>query len=170
MQIKLLTFTTSMNSPFPILSIIIASLTFINNSFSQEVVIPKRANKIILLNDKTAEENFTILKQSLAEAGIEVANQDKDIFQIKTGAIITKGFAGGSDVFLLLSCKDSSIIIRGQLRSSLVITSGNATSDSALETVSYTGFKGSIYRKAWEGMDNFARSLNIDRIYYEVAK
>lgn len=60
------------------ISILVALASMFHVSYSQEVEIPKKSNKIVLLNDKTAADNFTFLKQHLAERGIEIANQDKD--------------------------------------------------------------------------------------------
>lgn len=70
----------------------------------------KIADKIIVQNDKTAEENFKLAKQLLADDDIEIAFQDKDIWQIKTGRIRLSNEAGYA---YLINCKERKVTITG---------------------------------------------------------
>lgn len=80
---------------------------------------PKDVNKIIIKTDKSASDNFILVKQVLAENGIEIASQDKDINQIKTGVTpITKY---GASAYYLFFCKDNTIVLNGLFNSGVKI-------------------------------------------------
>jgi hypothetical protein len=124
---------------------------------------PKWTDKIIVSSDGTAEENFIKTKQSLAEKGIEIASQDKDIFQIKTGDIPTQW--GGTQYYVIF-CKDKTIQITGNAKSGIKLSLRDADPYAPIVN---RGMKGSILKESFKLMDSFAKTIN-GEIKYESSK
>lgn len=133
------------------------------NLFGQE--IPKKANKIIVSNEKMAADNFVFVKQLLADKGIEIANQDKDINQIKSGnVVITKYGASG---YFIFNCKDKSVIVTGMFKAGYEVSFGGVKGTDDYQTIEYRGMSGSLFRASFEKMNDFAKLLG-PTLKYEV--
>jgi len=128
--------------------------------------IPKKADRIIVANDKTASENFILVKQILADKGIEIANQDKDINQIKSGSIsITKYGANG---YFIFNCKDKNVLVTGMFKAGYEVSIGGVKGTDDFESIAFKGMNGSLYKASFEKMNDFAKLLGKD-IKYEVS-
>lgn len=102
----------------------------------------KGADKIIISNTNTANDNFIKVKLELAEQGFEIATQDKDIFQLKTG---NKNLQGGKSFYYLIFCKDKQINIQGFFTTSRV-----GMVQITDEPIQYR--KGGLYTQTWKAM------------------
>src|ERR1700754_3301190 len=89
--------------------LVLCSLT----TFAQ-TAIPKGANKILVANTKTAADNFLFAKRILAEKGVEILNQDKDVLQIRSGNVLVKGT---SAYYVIIYCKDQQLQVVGMASS-----------------------------------------------------
>ena len=121
--------------------------------------IPKNSVKILVRNDKTAPDNFTYVKQALADADIEILNQDRDVFQIKTGKII---FNGNANYSYLFNCKDGKISITGTWTNNLSVNSGMISQEGYTNVIQYTGKQKDIFNK----MNDFAKKLG-EKLEYQ---
>lgn len=135
--------------------------------FTSYAQAPKKANSIIVSNSNTAEQNFVLVKKALAEGNIEIGNQDKDVFQIKSGLInITKS---GTNGYYFFNCRQNEIIIKGQYRSGLDIEIAGVKTIDDFTPIENIGMKGSTTKKAFLKMDEFAAKLGGD-LSYKVSK
>lgn len=116
--------------------------------FQNEPVAPKGAKQIIISNSRAGIDNFKYVKGQLADRGVEITNQDQDIFQIKTGFIEGKK---GIMNYYLIRCKENTISISGFYISPVDGTVG------AIENV---GMKGSLAKITFESMLSFSYSLD----------
>jgi hypothetical protein len=130
--------------------------------------ILKNADTIIITNDKSAEQNFKLAKQALADGDIEIANQDSTSYQIQTGVI---KMASNFGYHYLLNCQKGRIAISGTVVGKNAMTSsyGNGVGisipigKSREESYQLTnkGFLKLIFKR----MNDFAKKLG-DNISY----
>lgn len=116
--------------------------------FQNEPVVPKGAKQIIISNSRTGIDNFKYVKGQLADKGVEIINQDQDIFQIKTGLIEGKR---GIMNYYLIRCKENTINISGFYISPV---------DGTVGGIENGGMKGSITKITFETMLSFAYTLD----------
>jgi hypothetical protein len=122
--------------------------------------VPKNANKIVVKNDKTAADNFLAVKLILAEKAIEIASQDKDIYQVKTGVTpITKYGAGA---YYVIFCKDNSIQLSGYFNTGLELNTLVKDTDPFKQIVNR---KMGLYGESWRAMNDLAIQLGSDIEY-----
>ncbi|TCC89275.1 hypothetical protein EZ428_16395 [Pedobacter frigiditerrae] len=145
-------------------NLLFALLLFPIFSFAQ--VIPEKANLITVMNTETAYANFTDVRLLLTKKGIEIANLDKDAFDIKTGLIEVKGSGSGYYEFF---CRDNQIIISGKSKKSFENTQGENKTATDLEAIVNTGAKDSPTRLSFEAMKEMAKLFGT-KIKYEVSK
>ncbi|SDJ95185.1 hypothetical protein SAMN04487898_105135 [Pedobacter sp. ok626] len=132
-----------------------------NMLFAQQQA-PKGSDKIIIKNDKSASDNFISVKLILAEKGIEIASQDKDIYQLKTGvAPVTKYGAGA---YYVVFCKDNSIRLTGMFNTGFQLNMLVKDTDPLIQIVN-RGMKGSLFNEAWKAMNELAATLGGDISY-----
>lgn len=137
-------------------------LLFTFNTLSAQQQAPKGADKIIIKNAKSASDNFLAVKLILAEKGIEISSQDKDIFQLKTGVIpITKYGAGA---YYVVFCKDNSIQLIGMFNTGIELNMLVKDTDPFIQIVN-RGMKGSLFKEAWIAMNSLAESFGGDISY-----
>lgn len=132
---------------------------------SQE--IPKKADIIVISNDKSASENFILVKQTLSDNGIEISSQDRDVFQIKGGPIAASKNAVTS--FYLFKCKDNSIVMTGKFKSGIELNLGGTTATDELDVISNRGMSGSMYKRSFNSMNDFAKKLG-NNVAYKSSK
>ncbi|MBC6112989.1 hypothetical protein ACFOG5_09720 [Pedobacter fastidiosus] len=128
------------------------------NLYAQEVPIPRGADKIIVKNNKTASENFIAVKQNLAEKGIEIAKQDKDIFQIKTG--ITPITKYGASAYYIIFCQDNQISVKGLFNTGIVIN--NMMQDTYQQIANR---KLGLNKVSFQSMVTLAKSFGSELLY-----
>jgi len=114
--------------------------------------IPKNSDKIIVSNDKTAQDNFIIAKQALADADIEILGQDRDVFQIKTGKII---FNESVSYSYLINCRDGKISITGTWTNNVNFNSVMITRQGFTYPIQYKAKQKVLFNK----MNDFAKQL-----------
>ena len=131
-------------------------------SVAQNIGIPKNADKIIVHNSLTAEQNFIKAKQTLADSDIAIAMQDRDIFQIQTGSIRQRDNATFQ---YLINCKDGRISITGTWTTTLsmgVASGGFGLSQgSGNHSIKYKGNEKYVFNR----MNDFAKQLGGDIVY-----
>lgn len=115
--------------------------------------IPKKSDKIIVTSTLTAEQNFIKVKQQLADIGIDIATQDRDIFQIKTGDIATKW---GGTLYYVIFCKEGHIQITGNAKTGIKLGLMDADPYSPIV---FRGMKGSMTKESFMLMNEFAKKL-----------
>jgi hypothetical protein len=142
---------------------LIALIVMLLPFFINAQVVPKNADKIIVQNDNSAEQNFKLAKQLLADNDIEVASQDKDIFQIKTGRIRINNDAGCT---YLINCKDDKVTITGSWGTTLGINIGYITSAPSTYQLIYKGTQKSTFNR----MNEFAKKLGDNISYTTLSK
>jgi hypothetical protein len=128
----------------------------------------KNADTIIITNDKSAEQNFKLAKQALANANIEIANQDSTSYQVQTGLI---KMASNFGYYYLLSCKKGRIAISGTVvgKNGMTSSYGNGVgisipigkSREERHPLTNKGFLRLIFKR----MNDFAKKLG-DNISY----
>jgi len=111
---------------------------------------------IVIKNNHSAEENLLLVKKALAEKGIEISSQDKDILQLKTG--ITPVSKLGYSAYYIIYCKTNQIQINGLYNTGdKVITSGVTINNDPFQKIYYTKWGGNGY--AFKAMNDLAKSL-----------
>jgi len=133
--------------------LIIALLLFPIFSFAQAV--PEKANLITVSNTETAYANFTDVRLLLNKKGIEIANLDKESFEVKSGLIEVKG---ASYSYYIFTCRDNKITITGK----------NKNGD-VFETIANEGSKDSPTKLLFNAMNEFAKLLG-SKLKYEITK
>jgi hypothetical protein len=120
--------------------------------------IPKGSDKITIINNHTASENFLLAKQILADQDIEIATQDKDIFQIKTGKI--RASDNGTFSYLI-NCRDNKVTMTGTWGSNLGLNIGGLTSGPSLYAIQYKGTQKFMFNQ----MNDIAKQIGVNLEY-----
>ena len=94
--------------------------------------IPKNSDKIIVVNQLTAEQNFIRAKQVLADQDIAIAVQDRDIFQISTGRIRQSDNASFQ---YLINCREGKVSITGTWSSNIGLNLGGITQGASTYSI-----------------------------------
>ncbi|UEG49640.1 hypothetical protein LK994_13440 [Ferruginibacter lapsinanis] len=123
--------------------------------FSFAQVIPDKANQITVVNNETAYANFIDVKLLLAKKGIEIANLDKEAFQIESGPIAIEG--SGTSYYTFI-CRDDKIIITGKINSS-----------NTSETIANTSKKDTPAKLSFDAMNDLAKLLGA-KLKYEISE
>jgi hypothetical protein len=145
-------------------NLLFALLFFPIFSFAQAV--PERANLITVMNTETAYANFTDVRLLLNKKGIEIANLDKDAFDIKTGLIEVKG--SGSSYYEFF-CRDNQIIISGKNKKSNESTEVGGKTTTDFEAITNIGTKDSPTKLSFQAMQEIAKFFGT-KLKYEVSK
>jgi hypothetical protein len=114
--------------------------------------IPKGSDKIVVNNTRSAEDNFKLAKQLLADDDIEILSQDKDIFQINTGGVRISNDAKFS---YLINCREGKVTITGTWGTTIGLNMGGITSAPSTYAVTYKGGQKELFNR----MDTFAKQL-----------
>ena len=114
--------------------------------------IPKGSDKIVVNNTRSAEDNFKLAKQLLADDDIEILSQDKDIFQIITGGVRISNDAKFS---YLINCREGKVTITGTWGTTIGLNMGGITSSPSTYAVTYKGGQKELFNR----MDTFAKQL-----------
>jgi outer membrane lipopolysaccharide assembly protein LptE/RlpB len=125
--------------------------------------VPKNSSMIIVTNIQSASENLLLVKKNLAENGIEISEQDKDIFQLKTG--LTPVNKNGYSAYYIIYCKDGSIQTNGLYNTGnkeitigeKVVTTSASMSNDPFRKIYYSKYGGSAY--AFKAMHDLAKSF-----------
>jgi hypothetical protein len=138
-----------------LLSLVLLTTITISNGQAQ-----KGADKIIIRNDKSASDNFMAVKLVLAEKGIEIASQDKDIYQLKTGIIPISRYGAGA--YYVLLCSENKIQLTGYFNTGLELNALVKDTDPFKRIVNRNL---GLYGEAWRAMNALALQLGNDVTY-----
>lgn len=117
-------------------------------SISTALIAQKKGDNTVIV-DKAI--SFSNLKTDLFMDGYMMDGSDTNF--ITTSA---KGINGALLFKFNILRTDSSIIIKGQLKSTIDLNFGSATLKSEFEPVHYVNNPGNDYRKCWEEMNKLA--------------
>lgn len=145
------------------LSIILTFLIFASCSPYKIVGVPKNSSVIIVQNDLTAKENLLFVKKTLAENGIEISSEDKDVLQIKTGLMPIDKL--GYSAFYIIYCKDKSIRINGLFNTGDKNIIGVIINDDPFRKIYYQQWGGEAI--SFRSMNEFAKTLGNDIKYQQ---
>ena len=135
-----------------------------SNTFKSTAI--KKADRIVIANEKSAAENFIMVKQMLSDNDIEITSQDKDIFQIKSGQItITRGGASG---YYNFNCRQGKIVVTGFYKAGYDLNIWGVIAKDEYTKIQNRGMGGSITKEAWNKMDLFSQKLG-EKITYEIS-
>ncbi|RAJ19246.1 hypothetical protein LY11_05300 [Pedobacter cryoconitis] len=128
-------------------------------AWAQTQEIPKNSDKIIVINQQTSEQNFIKVKQALADRDIEIATQDRDIFQIKTALIRSTENGGYS---FLINCKDGKVSFTGTWGSNLGLNIGGITQAPSIYKIQYKGAQKYFFNKMKEFAETFGTEIRYE--------
>lgn len=147
-------------------TIVFTFLFFIQISFSQNnsnQKPPKKTWKILIRNDKSSEENFTLVGKTIVENDFQIEKKDKEFLSIQTSAKNLEKL--NALYYFNLLMKDSLIILTGMSKINLTLNYGGVTSESSYDKIINKGMSGSIARESFNEMWKFA--LLIPKSEYE---
>jgi len=119
--------------------------------------IPKKAWKILIKNNLTADENFALVGRTLAENDFTIDTKDKEFFTIKSGTKDVGKVSGR--YFFTFSVRDNVISVTGQTNSDVSLSFGYAKSESSFEKIANRGAKLSYIGISFARMNEFALKL-----------
>jgi len=147
--------------------VIVAMLPFVG--FGQQIL--KNADTIIITDDQSAEQNFKLVKQVLADDHIEISSQDSLSYQLHTGTI---KLAKNTGYQYLINSKQGRITISGSVvgKNGMTGAYGNGVGisipvgKSRIESypIANKGFMKIIFKR----MNDFAKKLG-DNISYSAS-
>ncbi|KIA92901.1 hypothetical protein OA93_22770 [Flavobacterium sp. KMS] len=143
------------------ISTLLLSLFFvIQLTFAQSTLIqdpPKKTWKILVKNNKTAEENFKMIGQTLIENNYSIEKKDKEFLFIQTSPKNLQKL--NASYFLNFTFKDNLIILSGMSKMNISINFGSITTESNYEKIINKGMRGSIMKESFNEMLQFATLL-----------
>ena len=128
--------------------------------------IPSKTNSIILVNKNTAYANFTDVRLLLTKMNIEIADLDKDRFQIKTGSIVVNDQA---TAYFDFDCRDDKITVTGKWKSNTEIDTAGVPIKNSYLRIDNSGTANSIHKAAFEKMNALAKKFGTV-LTYEFSK
>ena len=130
-------------------------------TFSQSTSIedpPKKTWKILIRNNKSAEENFTLIGKTIIENDFSIEKKDKEFFSIQTSPIRLEKL--NALYYLNFITKDSLIILTGMSKINLSINYGGVTSESSYDKIINKGMNGSVAKESFKEMLRFAAFIS----------
>lgn len=125
--------------------------------------IPRKVDKIVMTNDSSAVSNYDRCKRIMASHNIELASQVPEMHQLRTGRIPGKG---NSEMYCLIWCNDSSIVIKGMWKLGLTIWFSEEINNK-WQVISNSGMSAN---KAFGAFNDFALLFKTKNIFYEISQ
>lgn len=117
----------------------------------------KDCDRIIIKNDLSAEENFMLIKKTLSENEIEIASQDSESKQLKSGIIPLENRLGSkANYYMLFFVKEGRVSIKGFYKSGLS-SGGFITLEDGYQSAKY--FKPKKRNIVFEKMVSLSKSI-----------
>jgi len=143
----------------------IASLFFLiffisQISLSQSTSIEnpsKKTWKILIKNNKSAEENFTLVGKTILENDFSIDKKDKEFLSIQTTPKSLEKL--NATYYLNFAFKDSIIILTGMTKINISINLGGVTSESSYDKIINKGMSGSVNKESFNAMLKFAKLI-----------
>lgn len=136
-------------------------------SFAQtrDTIAMKKANRIIVVTNKPAQENFELLKLTLASNGFNIQAMNNDSLTIHTqermGESVTVSYS------LSGWAKDNEIILFGKYSSKVDVSYAGTNFKVFVYDIANTGGKGSVSKHTFELMKGIAKELD-GNLYYTI--
>ena len=124
---------------------------------------PKKAWKILIKNNLTADENFTLVGRTLADNDFTIEAKDKEFYTIKTAPREVGKISGR--YFLSFSIRDKTISVTGQGTVDISLDLGGVKAESAFGKIQNRGMQGLFDKIAFNRMQEFAMLLGKDVEY-----
>lgn len=123
----------------------------------------KNSDRIIIRNNLSADENFNLIKKSLSENEIEIASQDTEAKQIKSGVIpLENSLGSNANYYLLFFAKDNQLSIRGYFKSG-ISAGGFITLEDGYQAAKY--FKPKKRNMIFEKMQLVSKNIPGQTLY-----
>lgn len=123
--------------------------------------VPKRTYKIIVKNELSADDNFTLVGRTLIDNDWTIGSKDKDFYTIKSGS--RELYKSGTGSYSLdFAIKNKSISITGTCTVDITLNFGGAESTNSSYRICYKGMNGSIPKDAFIKMAEFAKKLGTE--------
>lgn len=145
-------------------AVLVTMLPFLSSA--QKIL--KNADTIIITNDKSAEQNFKLVKKVLADGNIEIVTQDSTSYQVQTGPI---KMASNFGYYYFLNCQQGRIAISGTVvgKNGMTSSYGNGIGISIpigkSREESYPLTNKGFLKLIFKRMNDFAKKLG-DNISY----
>lgn len=125
--------------------------------------VPKKANKIIIVNSKAAEENYSYVGKILVQNGYGLKISNKEFGQFETTPKQMDRNKAWTGIFNIVVA-DSLISLTGQVSAGVSLTIGSATSEASYYEINFMG-KGLYDNSAFYEMIDLAMKFG-DNIKY----
>ena len=149
--------------------IVIIALIWAADSFSQKTDlkhIPKKTSKIILENDLSKDDNFSHVIETLLDNDFSIEDKDEEYGTIKTDLEKVDGL--NASYHFIFRAKENQIIVRGEYIIHATINYGGAESKPSFSDIENRGSRGSVPKKSFTAMYEFAQLLESDKINFEL--
>lgn len=123
----------------------------------------KNANRIVIVTNKPAVDNYKFLKIALDNAGYTIDLQDDSLFTIQTAEI--RGNSVSVTYHLNGIAKDNEILLFGKYTSTVEATIGGTGTKRFTYDISNSGKKGSASQFTFSALDEVARMFHARRYY-----
>lgn len=127
---------------------------------------PKKTYRILVKNNLSADENFTLVGRTLAENDFVIDVKDKEFYTIKTAP--KNAWKNSGRYLLIFSIKNNLISVTGQANVDMNVGFGIGTrvgSEAAFNDIVNKGMKGSFYQVSFSRMQDFAMKLGTELEY-----
>ena len=121
----------------------------------------KGTTKITIKNQVSAKENFELMISKLLDEQYFIETKDTVLNLIKTQPKNAKGFT----YYLNIRAKANEIDIMGSFNDGLTIKMGAISANPSYQEIVFRGMKGSLFRKAWDVMEAFAKKISPELSY-----
>lgn len=148
--------------------LILIGISLYYPAYSQktDTVLFNGVTKIIINNEKSAEENYKISGNVLLDQGYNIGNKDSEFFQLSSEAVKVAGEGAMHILSIYAVSKNNQIIITGKTKSlsQLKLVSWQE-SENAAEVVSYKKSK-VLSRNVYDKLVKYMKALPSSKITY----
>lgn len=136
-------------------------------SFAQhrDTVAPKKANRIIVVTNKPARENFELLGAALLSSGYTIRMQNSDSLTVHTGE--KQGDSYTVSYSISGQAKENEIVLSGKYSSQVDASISGTNRRVFVYDIANTGKRGSVPQQTFAALQELAGKLR-GRLFYEV--
>lgn len=136
-------------------------------SFAQlkDTVAPKKANRIVVVTNRPAKENFELLRTTLLNSAYTIRMQNSDSLTVHTEEKLGDSYT----VSYTISgwAKENEIVLRGKYSSKVDASISGTNYRVFVYEIANTGKRGSVPQQTFAVLQELARKLN-GEVFYEV--
>ncbi len=133
----------------------------------RDSIAMKNANRIIIVTNKPAKENYQFLQTAFVNGGYTPDIKNDDSLLVQTAE--TRGNSVAVSYHITGIAKENEIILFGKYSSSVDASIGGTGTRVFVYDIANTGKKGTASRYTFEAMQEVARMFN-RKIYYMIAE